>query len=188
MKEFFFAGRALAADLASTIFFVALYALTHNVTLSVGVGVALAVVQIGWRLIRRQKIDALQWISLLLVLASGTASYLTQNPVFVMLKPTVIYLAVAWAMMQRGWMMRYLPPRAIQYVPDLGIAFGYVWAAMMFFSAVLNLVLALTCSVEMWGIVMSLWGTGSKIALFLIQFSCMKFAGKRRYRAQMMMA
>jgi intracellular septation protein len=85
-------------------------------------------------------------------------------------------------------MMRYLPPRAIQYVPDLGIAFGYVWAAMMFFSAALNLGLALTCSVEVWGTVMSLWGAGSKIALFLIQFSYMKFTGKRRHRAQMMFA
>ena len=39
-----------------------------------------------------------------------------------------------------------------------------VWPA--FFSAVLNLVLALTCGVLVWGTAMAVWGTGSKIALF----------------------
>jgi hypothetical protein len=55
----------------------------------------------------------------------------------------------------------------------------------MFFSAALNLVLALTTSVMTWGAVMSLWGTVSKIALFFIQFGVMKAVGRRRYRARL---
>ncbi len=188
MKELLYSGRALLADLASTIFFLALYLLTHNVPLAVGLGVAVAVLQIGWRLARRESVDALQWISLFLVIASGSATLITHNPVFVMLKPTVIYLMVGWAMMKRGWMIRYMPPRALQFVPDMVVSFGFVWAGMMFVSAALNLALALTASIEVWGTVMTLWGTGSKIALFAIQFSIMKITGKRRYRAQMMMA
>jgi intracellular septation protein len=43
------AARALLLDLASTIFFLALYALTHNLSLSVSLGIALAAAQIGWR-------------------------------------------------------------------------------------------------------------------------------------------
>ena len=186
MKEMLYAGRALVADLASTIFFLALYALTHNVVLAVGLGIALALAQMGWRLWRREPIIALQWISLFLVIASGSATLLTHNPVFVMLKPSIIYVMVGWAMMQRGWMNRYLPPRAIQYVPDLGIRFGYVWAGLMFFSAVLNIMLALSCSVMVWGAAMTAWGIGSKTLLFLGQYAVMKSTGIRR--ARMMLA
>jgi hypothetical protein len=91
-------------------------------------------------------------------------------------------------MMKRGWMNRYLPPRALEFVPDLGVRFGYVWAGMMFFSAALNLVLALTCSVVVWGAAITAWGTGSKIALFFVQYAVMKTTGRRRYRARLMMA
>ena len=186
MRELLYSGRALVADLASTIFFLALYGLTQNIALAVGMGAALAVVQIGWRMARRQTIDALQWISLFLVIASGSATLLTNNPVFVMLKPTAIYLLVGWAMMKRGWMNRYLPPPAQKFVPDLAVRFGYVWAGLMFFSAALNLALALTCSVVVWGSAMTFWGIGSKIALFFIQYAVMRTTGYRRYRARLM--
>jgi len=183
-----FAGRAILEDLASTLLFLGLYLLTHNVLLAVGLGMALALVQIGWKLAQRSKIDTLQWVSLFLVIASGSATLITHNPVFVMLKPSAIYLLVGWAMLQRGWMLRYMPERAKQYLPDLIITFGYVWAALMFFSAVLNVVLATSLSVVAWGTAMTLWGTGSKIALFFGQYAFMKMVGKRRGRARAALA
>lgn len=188
MKDMLFAGRAIAADLASTLFFLALYALTHNVLLAVGMGMTLALAQIGWKLARHIRIDALQWVSLFLVIASGSATLLTHNPVFVMLKPSAIYLLVGWAMLQRGWMLRYMPERAKQYLPDLIITYGYVWAGLMFFSAVLNVVLALTLSVIAWGTVMTAWGIGSKLALFFGGYAVMKTIGVRRGKARRALA
>ena len=101
-----------------------------------------------------------------------------------MLKPSLIYLAVGAAMLKRGWMNRYLPPRALEFVPDLAITFGYVWAGLMFFSAALNLVLALTLSVVAWGTVMSIWGIASKTLLSLASFGIMKTIGRRRVHAR----
>jgi len=46
-------------------------------------------------------------------------------------------------MLKPGWMNRYLPERAMEIVPDVGVVFGYIWSGLMFFSAGLNLVLAL---------------------------------------------
>lgn len=183
MKNLLQAGRALVLDLASTLLFFLLYALTGNVVLAVALGMALAFAQIGWRLSRRLEVDALQWVSLFVVLAGGSATLITHNPVFVMLKPSVIYLLVGWAMLKRGWMMRYMPPRAVEFLPDLIVAGGYVWAGLMFFSAALNLVLALSCSITAWGMVMSVWGTASKIVLFFGQYGVMKAIGRRRARA-----
>jgi intracellular septation protein A len=177
------AARALLLDLASTIFFLALYALTRNLTLSVSLGIALAAVQIGWRLLRRERVDALQWVSAVIVALSGVATLITRDPTFVMLKPTVLYLMAGCAMLQKGWLVRYAPPRAMEYVPDLVIASGYVWAGLMFVSAALNLFLALETSILVWGSIMSVWGAASKLALFVLQYAYMRFVGRRRYLA-----
>ena len=184
MKDLALAGRALLLDFASTILFLALYALTKSVELSVAGGILLALGQLGWKLARHEKPDALQWISLVLVITSGSATLVVHNPVFVILKPTIINLLVASAMLQRGWMVRYMPARAMEFVPDLVVTFGYIWAGMMALSAVLNLVLALNFSVMIWSSVMSVWGIASTIALFLAQYGIMKFIGRQKYHAR----
>ncbi len=99
------AGRALLLDFASTHFFLAVYALTESVVISVSLGIALASAQFGWRLVRREKSDALQSMSLAVVIVSGCATLWAHNPVFVMLKPSAIYVLVGGAMLQRGWML-----------------------------------------------------------------------------------
>ena len=188
MKSLLSAARALLLDLASTILFFGTYVLTDNIVLAVAAGLALAGGQIAWHVLKRQPVDALQWVSLVVVLASGSATLVSGNPVFVMLKPSLIYLLVGWAMLKRGWMIRYLPPRALEFLPDLAVTFGYIWAGLMFFSAALNLVLAFDLDVTQWGIAMSIWGAASKTALFIFQYGVMKRVGRRRYRAQIALA
>lgn len=188
MKTLLFSARALLLDLASTILFLVLFGLTHNVILAVALGLALAIGQIGWHLAQGRKIDALQWVSLVVVIAAAAGTLITHDPVFVMLKPSAIYLLVGLAMLQRGWMSRYLPPIARDTVPDLAVTFGYVWAGLMFFSAALNLWAALNLSVTGWGALMSAWGIASKAALFFVQYGVMKWVGRRRYRLRTAMA
>jgi intracellular septation protein len=185
MRNFFQASKILLLDLASTLLFLAVYALTGNLFLAVGLGMALGIAQIGWQLVHKQPVEALQWLSLVIILASGTATFLTDDPFFVMMKPSIIYVIVGLVMLKRGWMTRYLPPIARATVPDLAITFGYVWAGMMFFSAVLNIVLALTLDITAWAAVKSVWAIGSKIGLFGIQYAIMKSTGMRRARAMM---
>ena len=184
MKYLAGAARVLLEDLASTILFFGLYVLTRNIALSVSLAIALAAAQIGWRLLRRQPVGTMQWVSAIAVAASGAATVITSNPTFVMLKPTLIYVFVGCAMLQKGWLVRYVPPRAMEFVPDLVITSGYVWAGLMFFSAALNLVLATQASVLLWGSVMSVWSTASKAALLVLQYSYMRMIGRRRYLAR----
>ena len=181
MKNLLEAGRVLALDLASTLLFLAVYLLSDNLFLAVGLGMALGVAQIGWQLLHRKPIGALQWLSVVLVLASGAATFFTKDPHFVMVKPSVIYVIVGLVMLKRGWMNRYLPPRA-EPVKDVATVFGYVWAGLMFGSAVLNLALAFSLDAKSWAAAMSAWGIASKIALFLIQYAAMTAVGKRRAR------
>ncbi len=188
MKNLFEAGKLLLLDMASTFFFLVLFLLTHNITLSVALGMALGIGQIGWQYARKLPIDTMQWMSLFLVLGSGAATLLTHDPRFVMVKPSVIYLIVGIVMLKPGWMNRYLPPVAIEIVPDIAIIFGYVWAGLMFFSAALNLLVALNVSVVTWSASMSIYAIVSKAVLFLIQYATMRTVGVRRRRAQMVPA
>jgi len=182
MKNLLQAGRVLAFDLASTVLFLAIYLLTDNLYVAVGLGMALGVAQLGWALYRRHPIGSLQLLSVVLLLASGAATLFTHDPTFVMLKPSVIYCIVGSVMLKRGWMNRYLPERAGP-VADVATSFGYAWAGLMFASAVLNIVLALTLDAKTWAAVMSVWGIASKAGLFLIQYAAMIAVGKRRAAA-----
>ena len=182
MKNLLQAGRVLAMDLASTILFLVVYLTTDSLFVSVGLGMALGVAQIGWQYARKQPIGSLQLLSVVLILASGSATLLTRDATFVMLKPSVIYCIVGAVMLKRGWMNRYLPERAAP-VADIATTFGYVWAGLMFGSAALNIALALSLEPKIWAAAMSAWGLFSKIGLFLIQYATMTAIGRRRAAA-----
>jgi intracellular septation protein len=184
MKNLFNAGKLLLLDMASTLLFLVLYLLTKDIPLAVVLGVALGVAQIGWEVARKKQIGAMQWLSLVLIVASGSATLITHDPRFVMVKPSLIYLVVGAVMLKRGWMSRYLPPIAMEVVPDLAVIFGFVWSGMMFFSAALNLIVALSFSVMTWAWLMSVYGIVSKLGLFLIQYATMRYIGVRRRRAR----
>jgi intracellular septation protein len=183
MRDFLKAAKLLLLDLASTILFLVLFLLTHNTILSVGLGMALGLAQIGSQFVRQKPIDTMEWLSLFLVIAAGTVTLLTGDPRFVLFKPSVIYAIVGVVMLKPGWMNRYLPAIARAVVPDVAAVVGLVWAGLMFVSAVVNAFVALTCSVATWALVMPIFGLGSKVALFICGFAAMRVIGGRRVRA-----
>jgi intracellular septation protein A len=185
MKMLFDSGKFLLLDMASTLFFIGLYLITKNIPLSIVLGMLLGVGQIGWQYLRQKPIDTMQWLSLFLVGASGSAALITNDARFVMVKASLIYLIVAIVMLKPGWMNRYLPAVAIEFVPDIAVTFGYIWAGLMFFSAILNLILALEFNPVVWGSAMSIYGIASKALLFFIQYATMRAIGMRRARARM---
>ena len=183
MKSLFQAGKLLLLDMASTFFLLFVYLLTKNITLAVLLGMALGVAQIGWEFVRKKPIDTMQWMSLFLVLAAGITALLTDDPRFVMIKPSVIYCIVGIVMLKPGWMNRYLPPVAIELIPDIATIFGYVWAGLMFLTAGINLIVAYNFSIATWLAFMSIYGIASKLVLFLIGYVTMRtIAVHRRAR------
>ena len=183
MRDLFAAAKLLLLDMASTVFFLVVFLLSKNIPLAVALGVALGVAQIGWEFVRKRPIDTMQWMSLFLVVGAGTATLITNDPRFVMVKPSLIYLVVGLVMLKPGWMNRYLPPVAKELVPDLAFIFGFIWSGLMFFSAALNVIVALNFSVVTWASFMSVYGIVSKLGLFLIQYAVMRYVGIRRRRA-----
>jgi intracellular septation protein len=183
MRYFLNAGKLLLLDLASTILFIAVFLLTHNTYLSTGLGMALGVTQIGTQFVRRKPIETMEWLSLFLVVAAGTATLLTDDPRFVLFKPSVIYMIVGIVMLKPGWMNRYLPAIAQAVVPDVAVIVGFIWAGLMFSSALTNAFIALKFSLATWASVMPIFGIVSKLLLFLAGYAAMRIIGQRRVRA-----
>jgi hypothetical protein len=63
--------------MSSTLLFVIVSALTHNPMLATALAIAAGVGRIGYVRARRQKISAMQWMSLGLVVVFGAATLLT---------------------------------------------------------------------------------------------------------------
>ena len=183
MRNLLRAAKLLLLDLASTVLFLLLYLLTDNIPLSIAAGVMLGIAQIGVAIVRKKPIETMEWLSLFLVLSSGTAALITSDPRYLMFKPSVIYTIVGIVMLKPGWINRYLPPLAKAVVPDIAIIVGFLWAGLMFASAAVNVIVALNYSVLTWAWFMPLFGIVSKIVLFLVSFAAMRVIGRRRYAA-----
>lgn len=173
MSGLFYAGKWLLLDLLSTVFFLVVFSVTNNIYIATAMGIGIGVAQVAWLKLRARPVDLMQWMSLGLVVVFGSATLLTHNPHFVMVKPTLIYIAVGVVMMKRGWMTRYIPPVAMEDGADLITGFGYIWAGLMFFTAAANLVLAMG-DPKLWVTFLAVFPAGSKIALFFVQYLTMR--------------
>ena len=185
MKNLLFAIRPLALDLISTLVFVALSALTHNVLLATIVAMAAGGARVAYLKMRRERVNAMQWMSLGLVVVFGAATLFTNDPRFMMAKPTIVYVLVGAAMLERGWMLPYLPPAAREHLEEsVMIGWGYVWAGLMFVTAALNIFFALATSLAVWSAFIAVVPAASKVALFAIQYLAIRAQAIRNARAK----
>jgi len=183
MKNLLFAARPLALDLISTLVFVAISALTHNVLLATGVAIAAGAVRVAYLMVRGRHVNAMQWMSLGLVVVTGAATFLTRDARFMMAKPSVVYALVGVAMLERGWMLPYLPPQAREHLGDsVMIGWGYVWAGLMLLTAVLNGFFALATSLAVWSLFVAVFPIASKLALFAVQYLSVRAQAIRNAR------
>jgi intracellular septation protein len=183
MKNLLVSAKFLALDLASTLVLLVILRLTHSIPLAAGLGISIAIGQVGYDLVRRKAVHPLLWLSLVVVVASGAATLFTQDARFIMIKPSVISVVFGVIMLKRGWMDRYLPPIALEVVPDIAVIFGYVWAGSQFLGAAVNIVVALKFDAVAWASIMSIYHMVTLVGLFLIQYATMRFIGVRRRRA-----
>jgi intracellular septation protein A len=185
MRNFLYAARPILTDMFSSIAFAILFGFTNNVVLSTAVAMAIGIGQLGLELVRRKPIPGLQWASLGLVTVLGGITIFTGDPRFVMIKPTIAYLTVGAAMLQRGWMDRYIPPAAHAYLSrNLIVTFGYIWSGLMFITALANLVIAVEFGRTAWLTFVGVFPLASKLGLFGFQYALFRFLALRAHRAE----
>lgn len=177
------AAGPVLADLAATLAFAGVVAITGSPLAAIALGLATGLVQIAWTWRSGRAPGALQWVSLGLVAVFGAATLVTHDLRFMLFKPTLVYAVVAAAMLQRGWMKRYMPAEALVLAPQGQIeAWGYAWAGLMAATAVLNGLFAVFADVRTWALFVGVFPLASKAGLFLVQYVTMRVAARRRFR------
>ncbi len=175
------AARQLLGDFLSTIVFLAAYGLLGSVPVAVGVAIAVALGQFGFLKFKGVRLDAMQWISLGIVLVLGGATLLTANAQFILVKPAIVHFVIGAVMLRRGWMIRYLPPRALERLPESAIiAAGYAWAALMWAIGFAILVIAFRFDLQVWAWFNTVGVMGLQIGAFLLQYAVLRAIGRRR--------
>ncbi len=145
--------RRMAVDFLTGLLFLALFLTTNNILLATAVGVAFGLGQALWMISRQQRVDAMQWMALALVLVLGTTTILTRNPTFIVFKPSIFEACLAATMLRPRWSERYSPEYVRDLVPPgLSLFWGYVWAAAWFALAGSNLVVAHVFGLKAWAI------------------------------------
>jgi intracellular septation protein len=184
MNGLLYAARPLISDFFPTIVFAVLVALKVDVRLATGAALLIGIAQVATQLYLKRKVEALQWASLGLVVVFGALGILTNDVRFLMVKPSIIYLAIGAVMLKRGWMLRYLPPIAGEHGGPLMIRFGYVWAGLMFVTSAANALIAWKFT-ALWPAFVAVVPLTSKLLLFAVQYITVRRFVEHRVRAQM---
>src|SRR5579872_6252712 len=175
----------LGSDFLSTILFAGVYFATGNIVLATGIGIAAAIFQVILARVRRKELGFMTWASLGLVIVLGTATLLTHDPRFVLVKPSIAHFTIGAIMLKRGWMLRYVPPIVAETIPEYVTVAGFAWAALMFALGLGTIAIAMTGDIKLWAIYVSFVAIGAKIAAFAIQYVSFRLLiiSRRRERA-----
>lgn len=179
------AFRPLVGDFLSTIIFIAVFEVTNDIVTATGAGIVTGIVQFIWLKSRRHAIELMQYASLALVIVLGTATLLTKDPRFVMIKPSIAGFAIAMVMLKRGWQLRYMPPIVKENAGEgFLMIWGYIWSALYFAMAAANLVISQRYGLQTWAKFNATVPTFGPLGLFLIQYLTMRAVIHRNIKAK----
>jgi intracellular septation protein len=180
MKDVFI---RLGTDFLSTILFACVYFATGSIALATTIGIAGAIFQVIRARLTGSELGFMTWASLGLVIVLGTATLLTNDPRFVLAKPSIAHFAIGAIMLKRGWMLRYMPPIVAQTIPQYVTLAGYAWAALMFALGLGTIAVALTGDMRLWAIYVSVIAVGAKVLAFAVQYVVFRILVTKRIRA-----
>lgn len=173
----------LASDFLSAIIFLVIYLVTDNVVLATSVAIAGALAQVVHARLKGHSLNFMTYASVALVIVLGTVTLLTNDPRFMLAKPAIAHFAIGAIMLRRGWMLRYMPARVTEVIPEYVTVAGYAWAALMFALGAGTIAIAATGDLKLWAFYVSVVAVGAKIAAFAIQYLIFRIIITSRLRA-----
>ncbi len=132
--------------------------------------------QILWVYYRHRKIDAMQWVSLVMILVFGSLTIFLHNKTFIQLKPTALYwlfsgaLVVSAQFFKKNWIQVLMGKQITlkeQSSKSVWHIVNMAWATFFFFMGALNLYIAFECSEETW-VNFKLFGSTGLLVVFVI--------------------
>ena len=132
--------------------------------------------QILWVYYRHRKIEAMQWVSLIMIIVFGSLTIFLHDKTFIQLKPTALYwlfsgtLFISSQFFNKNW-IQVLMGKQIALKPQNSHSVWYrlnlAWSVFFFLMGVLNLYIAFEYSEETW-VNFKLFGSTGLLVVFVI--------------------
>lgn len=178
--------KPLVADLASSIFFAVLLAITGNIYIATGIGITVGVGQVAVQMLRRKPVAAMQWMSLALVVVFGSLTLYLHDPRFVIAKFAIAHVAIGAVMLKPNWLSRYLP-RIVTDTLSVGELTFYsaMWPVLMFGLAAAGLYIGFYAGLAAWTFFLGVINPAAPWALFAVQYVMIRVHVRRIIRRRM---
>ena len=118
-----------------------------GIMLATIVGIVATVLQIGYLLARGKKVDAMLWVSMVIIVIFGGATIYFHNDDFIKWKPTILYWCFASSLLVgqvffKKNLMRKVMESQIKLPDEIWTRLNYAWTAFFVFLGVLNVFVA----------------------------------------------
>ncbi|MBU3549077.1 septation protein A [Polynucleobacter sp. P1-05-14] len=132
--------------------------------------------QILWVYYRHRKIDAMQWISLVMIVVFGSLTIFLHDKTFIQLKPTALYwlfsgaLFISAQFFQKNWIQVLMGKQVTLKAASahsVWRSLNVAWAIFFFFMGALNLYVAFEYPEETW-VNFKLFGSTGLLLIFVI--------------------
>lgn len=114
-----------------------------------------SVCQIGYLLLRRKKVDAMLWISFIIIMVFGSATIYFHSETFIKWKPTVLYWCYAGAFILAQFvfkknLIRLVMESQVKLPENIWSRLSVVWIAYFIVMGLLNLYVAFNFTTSTW--------------------------------------
>ena len=132
--------------------------------------------QILWVYYRHRKIDAMQWVSLVMIVVFGSLTIFLHDKTFIQLKPTALYLLFSGALFvslhffNKNWIQVMMGKQiTLKQESEKSVwrKLNLAWACFFFLMGCLNLYVAFEFSEEAW-VNFKLFGSTGLLIVFVI--------------------
>ena len=125
------------------------------VLLATGVVIAATLAQVAWLKLRGRRIDAMLWVSLVLVVLLGGAGIYFHDETFIKWKPSALYWAMGlalwlWPLVTGKNLLKVLLGEQMQLPAKVWHRLNFAWVAFFGLMGLLNLWVAYTFSTDTW--------------------------------------
>jgi intracellular septation protein len=143
-----------------------------GIYIATAVAIAATLLQIGWLLLRKRKIEPMLWVSLGVIVVFGGATLLLQNETFIKWKPTVLYwlfaaaLAIGQLVFKKN-LIRAMMEKQMALPEPLWGRVLLSWIGFFCVMGLLNLYVAFNYSTDTW-VNFKLFGGMGLMLLFVL--------------------
>ena len=153
------------------LFFVAI--LIWDIFVATAVAIGATLIQVGYLLARKRKVEPMLWASLGIILVFGGLTLYLRDKTFILWKPTVLYwlfgMVLAGAALLGRNLIRALLSEQMRLPDPIWSRLNWAWVGFFAFMGVLNLYVAFNYSEKVWATFKLFGGMGLMFVFVVVQ-------------------